>query len=94
MWKQLKGVFGKKKLKYQKKDQMQSTSDSKERTLQKLLVLTLTKKNPRRLLKLEWNEISLLNPKAGYQGTSQEEIVDSWFTQLCRGIGAEDEFIT
>lgn len=42
---------------------------------------------------LEWNDIFVEHlRRAGYQGTSAEEIVDSWFTQLCRGIGAEDEF--
>ena len=42
---------------------------------------------------LEWTKVFVDHlRKAGYQGTSEEEIVDSWFTQLCRGIGAEDEY--
>jgi hypothetical protein len=39
---------------------------------------------------LEWNSIfvkKLLD--SGYQGSTEEEIVDQWFTQLCRGIGEE-----
>lgn len=39
---------------------------------------------------LEWNEIfvrKLLD--AGYSGQSEDEIVDSWFTGLCRQIAEE-----
>jgi hypothetical protein len=39
---------------------------------------------------LEWNEIfvrKLLD--AGYSGSSEDEIVDSWFTGLCRQIAEE-----
>ena len=39
---------------------------------------------------LDWNEIfiaKLLN--AGYKGTSEEEIVDQWFTDICRNVVME-----
>ena len=39
---------------------------------------------------LDWNEYFVLQLKgAGYTGNSDEEIVDSWFQELCRNVGAE-----
>lgn len=39
---------------------------------------------------LDWNEYFVLQLKgAGYKGDSEEEIVDQWFQELCRNIGAE-----
>ena len=39
---------------------------------------------------LDWNEYFVLNLKeAGYQGDSEELIVDKWFGELCRNIGKE-----
>lgn len=36
---------------------------------------------------LEWNEIFVKHlQEAGYSGNTPEEIVDQWFTFLCRGI--------
>jgi hypothetical protein len=40
---------------------------------------------------LDWNEYFVLQLKqAGYKGNSEEEIVDQWFQDLCRNIGAEE----
>ena len=40
---------------------------------------------------LDWNEYFVLKLKeAGYNGASEEEIVDLWFTDLCRDV-AQDE---
>ena len=40
---------------------------------------------------LEWNKIFVEQlQEAGYSGTNEDEIVDAWFTGLCRNI-AEDE---
>lgn len=40
---------------------------------------------------LEWNQIFVKHLKeAGYQGDSDEEIVDQWFTFLCRGIAEQE----
>ncbi len=37
---------------------------------------------------LDWNEYFVLELKAaGYKGSSDEEIVDSWFSELCRNVG-------
>lgn len=39
---------------------------------------------------LEWNQIFIRQLlEAGYSGQSEEEIVDSWFTNLCRNIAEE-----
>jgi hypothetical protein len=40
---------------------------------------------------LDWNEYFVLQLKeAGYQGKSEEDIVDQWFSELCRNVGAEE----
>ena len=40
---------------------------------------------------LDWNEYFVVQLRAaGYQGKSEEEIVDQWFGDLCRNIGAEE----
>lgn len=39
---------------------------------------------------LDWNEYFVLELRsAGYKGSSDEEIVDAWFSELCRNIGTE-----
>lgn len=39
---------------------------------------------------LDWNEYFIVQLKSnGYQGTTEEEIVDQWFQDLCRNIGNE-----
>ncbi len=39
---------------------------------------------------LDWNEYFVLQLKgAGYSGNTDEEIVDSWFQELCRNVGSE-----
>ncbi len=39
---------------------------------------------------LDWNEYFVVQLRlAGYIGDSEEEIVDKWFQDLCRNIGAE-----
>ena len=40
---------------------------------------------------LDWNELFVRKlQEAGYTGQSQEELVDAWFTQLCRGIADQE----
>ena len=49
--------------------------------------------NPRNgFFELDWNEhfILMLNEN-GYRGTTEEEIVDQWFGDLCREIGNEED---
>ena len=39
---------------------------------------------------LDWNEYFVLELKnAGYTGTTEEEIVDKWFTELCKNVATE-----
>lgn len=39
---------------------------------------------------LDWNEYFVLQLReAGYKGDSEEAIVDSWFSELCRNVGNE-----
>lgn len=40
---------------------------------------------------LDWNEYFVLQLRsAGYRGESDEEIVNQWFTELCRNVAAEE----
>jgi hypothetical protein len=40
---------------------------------------------------LDWNEYFVLQLRsAGYAGTTDEEIVDQWFNELCRNVGADE----
>lgn len=40
---------------------------------------------------LDWNEYFIVQLKqAGYFGESEEAIIDQWFKELCRNIGAEE----
>ena len=40
---------------------------------------------------LDWNEYFVLQLRtAGYAGTTEEEVVDQWFQELCRNIGNEE----
>ena len=39
---------------------------------------------------LDWNEYFVLQLReAGYSGDTDEEVVDKWFQDLCRNVGAE-----
>jgi hypothetical protein len=40
---------------------------------------------------LDWNEYFVLMLRNnGYTGTTEEEIVDQWFSDLCREVGSEE----
>jgi len=40
---------------------------------------------------LDWNEYFIVQLKqAGYTGDTEELIVDQWFSELCRNVGAEE----
>jgi hypothetical protein len=40
---------------------------------------------------LDWNEYFVLQLRtAGYLGETEEEVVDEWFTELCRNLGNEE----
>jgi len=40
---------------------------------------------------LDWNEYFVLQLRtAGYTGDTDEEVVDKWFSELCRNLGGEE----
>lgn len=40
---------------------------------------------------LDWNEYFVLQLRtAGYIGETEEEVVDEWFSELCRNLGTEE----
>lgn len=51
----------------------------------------VNEQNPRNgFFELDWNEYFVLQLKgAGYYGETDEEIIDLWFQDLCRGVGSE-----
>ena len=57
----------------------------------KVLNMNVNQDNPRNgFFELDWNDAFVENLKVhGYQGNSQEEIVDRWFQTLCNTIGNE-----
>ena len=62
-----------------------------EEPMVKVIKLHVQPENPRNgFFELDWNDefVNMLT-QHGYQGDSQEEIVDRWFQTLCRTIGNE-----
>lgn len=56
-----------------------------------VLTTQVNKENIRNgFFELDWNEYFIRELRLnGYQGDSDEEIVDKWFTELCRNVGTE-----
>jgi|TARA_B100001939_G_C16788180_1_gene550117 hypothetical protein len=61
-----------------------------------VLETKLDPKNPRNgFFELDWNEYFVKDLRlAGYQGDSEEEIVDAWFKELCGNIAKEQGVAT
>ena len=62
-----------------------------EEPVVKVLNLNVNPDNPKNgFFELDWNDefVNMLK-QSGYQGESQEEIVDRWFQTLCQTIGNE-----
>lgn len=84
-------------LKSAQEEQRQSSLSAKELATEKkepwisVLDTHIDKDNLRNgFFELDWNEYFVLQLKqAGYKGQSDEEIVDSWFCELCKNIGQE-----
>ena len=72
--------------------------DPKERATEKkepwvaVLETHVNKDNLRNgFFELDWNEYFVLQLRtAGYIGETEEEVVDEWFSELCRNLGAEE----
>jgi len=74
-----------------KKNTKGSKSKKSEEPIVKVLNLNVNPENPRNgFFELDWNDefVNMLK-QSGYEGASEEEIVDRWFQTLCRTIGNE-----
>lgn len=56
-----------------------------------VLTTQINKENIRNgFFELDWNEYFIRELRLnGYQGETEEQIVDQWFTELCRNVGIE-----
>jgi|FreactcultureFD7_1027221.scaffolds.fasta_scaffold54808_1 hypothetical protein len=71
---------------------------SKERATENkepFIAVTNTHVNPDNVrngfFELDWNEYFVLQLRtAGYLGETEEEVVDRWFNELCKNLGAEE----
>lgn len=79
----IKNLFG-------KKEQPTNPKESKEPWVN-VINTDFDEKNPRQgFMELEWNAAFIEFLKThGYEGKTDEEIVDRWFTELCKNIGAQ-----
>ncbi len=85
----IKKLFGKK--------ETQKTLSAKELATQKkepwvsVINTHVNKENIKNgFFELDWNEYFVLELRsAGYNGVTDEEIVDQWFSDLCRNVGNE-----
>ena len=76
----------------------EKTTDAKAEATKKkepyiaVLGVDLNKDNPRNgFFELDWNEYFVKDLRInGYQGDSEEEIVDAWFKELCGNIAKEE----
>ena len=80
-----------------KKEELVKLSPKEQATADKLpwiavLDTHVNKDNIRNgFFELDWNEYFVLQLRAsGYNGETDEAIVDQWFSELCRNVGAAD----
>lgn len=87
MLQKLKNLFASKKETLSDKDKATARGESYVRVLN----VNVEKDNPGAgYFELEWNELFVRELlEAGYSGANEEEIVDAWFTNLCRTIAEE-----
>tara|TARA_Y100000114_G_C11690462_1_gene293299 strand:- start:554 stop:919 length:366 start_codon:yes stop_codon:yes gene_type:complete len=79
------------KVKKTKSTKVKKSKGKSEEPMVKVLNMNVNQDNPRNgFFELDWNDefVNMLK-QHGYQGESQEEIVDRWFQTLCRTIGNE-----
>ena len=88
------------KIKYNKNMKVKKTKNTKAKKTKntkseepkvEVLNMNVNPDNPRNgFFELDWNDefVNMLKQN-GYEGASQEEIVDRWFQTLCRTIGNE-----
>jgi hypothetical protein len=95
-WFGLKAVFNKKEI--AKENKSEPLSEKEIATMKKLpyikvLDTQVDRKNPSNgFFELDWNEYFVDDlKKAGYTGSTDEEIVDKWFKALCQSVATEDQ---
>ena len=81
--------------KYAKTSTGNKTKDEATAKKEPYVAVLETHVNPENIrngfFELDWNEYFIVQLKqTGYTGNSEEEIVDQWFQELCRNIGAEE----
>ena len=80
----------------------EKTTDAKTEATKKkepyiaVLNVEMKKENPRNgFFELDWNEYFVRDLRLnGYQGDSEEEIVDAWFKELCGNIAQQEGVAT
>lgn len=87
----IKNIFGIKEPKSSVKLTPKEIANANKEPWVQVLDTHVNKDNIRNgFFELDWNEYFVLKLKeAGYQGDSEELIVDKWFGELCRNIGKE-----
>jgi hypothetical protein len=95
----LKNIFNSKKAVKKAGKTVSKVSEKDQATAKgepyvRVVNVDLNEENPSDgFFELEWNKIFVDKLREnGYSGTTEEEIVDSWFTQLCRNIGDADDY--
>jgi len=95
----IRKLFGKEKVKEEPPPVAEVPKTPKEIATEKkepwvaVLNTHINKDNIRNgFFELDWNEYFVLQLRtAGYTGETDEAIVDSWFSELCRNVGAEED---
>jgi hypothetical protein len=99
MLEKLKGLFKSRKQKEAEKYKVQAAPlDPKEAANAKkepwvaVLQTHVNPESPKNgFFELDWNEhFVLMLRNNGYTGVTEEEIVDQWFSDLCREVGSEE----
>ena len=83
----------KKTVKPKAKAKAKTKEAKSEKPWVKVLDMNVNPENPRNgFFELDWNDefVNMLKQN-GYEGQSEEEIVDRWFQTLCRTIGSEQQ---
>jgi hypothetical protein len=99
MIEQIKNLFKSKKQKEAEKYKVDPTpadpktaATAKQEPWVAVLQTHVNPESPRNgFFELDWNEyFVLMLRKNGYTGITDEEIVDQWFSDLCREVGSEE----
>jgi hypothetical protein len=90
MFKKLKSLFTSKEVKETISEKDQATARGEPYV--KVMSVQLNDDEPGNgYFELDWNQLFVQKLiESGYTGNSQEEIVDQWFTELCRNISGQE----